>query len=83
MYTIASHAPTNTSNVIKLESVVYSGSDITLPIWKNPLIFIPLYQATIASGTPVIGVPNSFGVSVTGTHPTLVPVIISTLKIGD
>jgi hypothetical protein len=78
---MASTAPTNTTNEIKLTSVLYNGVDITLPIWRNPLNFDPIFSASVSSLPPVIGSPHRFATTVTGTHPTLVPTTMTTLEI--
>lgn len=87
-YTIASNAPTSSpDNIIQLNSVEYiSGVLAPIPITiPGPLIeFSALYTASVDSNiAPVIGTPYSFWVTLTGSHPSIVPTIISTLIIGD
>lgn len=86
-YAIASSAPTNINNNIKLESIKYlswATESILIPA-NVPLIFVPLFTASTSSATPIIGVANTFSSLVTENGlPTLItPYIISTLLIGD
>ncbi len=87
-YSIASEAPTNTTdNVIRLDSIKYlSGGVETLLITTTAILdFTAPYTASTTTGTPIIGVPNTFTTTVVkhDITSTIAPTIISTLLIGD
>jgi hypothetical protein len=84
-YTIASTAPTNDDNEIKLSSIQYINSTINnnLTLWSSVPIFDPPYTATVTSLPPVINQINTFSGVVTGAISGTTPTIISTLQIGD
>lgn len=88
IYTIASTAPTNiTDNIIRLNSIEYNaGADITLPGWRSPLSFVPMYEALVDASDPiVVNTPYTFATTITknDTATTITPTIITTLQIGD
>ncbi len=88
VYTIASEAPTDTTdNIIKLDSIKYlSWAVETLLVPANAdLVFDPLYTASTSTATPIIGVPNTFTTTVVKNDAasTIIPNIISTMLIGD
>ncbi len=89
-YTIASTAPTNTTdNIIQLDSIKYLswGIESSLVPTGTALNFLPLFTASTSSpNPPIVWVPNLFLTTVTQYSPTaIVPTILATLKIwtGD
>ncbi len=84
-YTVQSTAPTNTNNEITLNSIEYNGSGMTLPIWRVPLDFVPLFASSVSSSDPpIINTPNTFEMSVVQNSTTvIIPTIITTMQIGD
>lgn len=84
-YTITSTAPTNADNTIQLESIIYNITDIASLLWKAPLVFDPLFTASVSSlDAPVVNTPHTFQTDVTpdGTT-TITPTVITTMQIGD
>lgn len=84
-YTITSTAPTNVDNTIQLESIIYNITDIASLLWKAPLVFDPLFTASVSSlDAPVVNTPHTFQTDVTpdGTT-TITPTVITTMQIGD
>jgi hypothetical protein len=85
-YTIASTAPTNATNQVQLDSIIYNwGPDISVAWWRIPLSFTPLFTAAVATAdTPIVNTPHTFETDVS-THKTttIIPTIITTMLIGD
>ncbi len=84
-YILHSTAPTNAGNEITLNTVQYNGSDITLPIWRVPLDFVPLFTSSISStDPPIVNTPHTFEMNIVRNGSTaIVPTLITTMQIWD
>ena len=90
-YAFKSYAPTSTSHVLKLESIVYTSplgsSQELVGIDKTPLVFRPWYQASTSSDISEIEVGEMHGFKVTMTNNSsrsdIIPDIFSFFSIGQ
>jgi hypothetical protein len=64
-YSIAAIAPTSTTDTVSLSGITYRDKngidyDITLPSWKNPLLFTPWYTTALSASPIIVGWDTRF-----------------------